>query len=117
MDAIISRSRPTAAKVFHWAGCIAGTGLVLLFAGFIVGEGPPPLNVGWIALSIMLVGFLLGWWNDLAGGLVSLLGISTFYLWNFAQAGGFPGGPVFPLCFIPGVLYLVSWLKRCRPRL
>lgn len=115
MGANSSIALPASARVLHWAGCIVGTGLVLLFSVFFFGEGPPPLNFGTAALVVMLAGFVLGWWNDLAGGLVALLGISLFFLWNYSQSGRFPGGPVFPLCFIPGVMYLASWLRRCYP--
>jgi hypothetical protein len=34
------------------------------------------------------------------------------YAWNFAEAGNFPGGWVFPLCFVPGVLNMLAWLLR-----
>jgi hypothetical protein len=100
------------AQIAHWAACLFGAGLVLLFAVFWIGQGPPPVSLGSTALVVMLIGFLIGWWNDLVGGLVSLAGIGGFYVWNYAEAGGFPGGWVFPMCFLPGALLLVAWSLR-----
>lgn len=102
----------TVARVASWAGCLLGTGLLLLFALFVIGEGPPPMNVGAAALAVMLLGFLLAWWHDLLGAIVSILGIGCFYAWNFSEVGQFPGGFVFPLCFVPGALNITAWLLR-----
>ena len=98
------------ARIIHYAACVLATGLVLLFLAFAIGEGPPPIGVGSAALLVMLVGFLLTWHHGLLGGVVSLMGISFFYMWNFADVGRFPGGWVFPLCFVPGVLLVLAWL-------
>jgi len=50
------------------------------------------------------------------GGVSSLMGISAFYLTNYAVSGRFPGGWVFPMFFVPGILILLSWaLDRVRP--
>jgi hypothetical protein len=112
MSPVVSKPMPAMAQVFHWAGCLLGSALVLLFVVFAVGEGPPPISAGTAALMVMFVGFLLAWWNDLWGGVVSLFGIAAFYAWNFATAGNFPGGWVFPLCFVPGALNVLASLLR-----
>jgi hypothetical protein len=62
----------------------------------------------------MLVGFVLVWWRDLAGGVISLFGIGAFYLLNYLEAERFPGGWVFPLCFLPGVLAVAAYLMQTR---
>lgn len=101
-------------NILKWNGRILGTGLVLLFLLFFVGEGPPPMDIEFVALATMLAGFVLAWWNGLYGGLLSLLGIAAFYALNYAAAGRFPGGWVFPLCFVPGTLCVLGWLmQRC----
>lgn len=101
-----------ASENLHWVGCIAGTLLVFFFVAFAVGMGLPPLNVGSVALVVMIGGFLLAWRHDWLGGVLSLLGIGSFYVWNFTAAGNLPSGWVFPLCFIPGTLQLGAWLFR-----
>ena len=115
MSTVVSNSVPVSARVAHWAGCLLGTAVVLLFVVFAVGEGPPPLgamNASFAAVAIMLVGFLLAWWHDLAGGVVSLAGIAAFYALEFAANGHAPSGWFFPLCFVPGVLNVLAWLLR-----
>jgi hypothetical protein len=96
---------------------LLGTAIVLLFVVFAIGEGPPAallLNPQTWALLVMLAGFIFVWWHDLAGGVISLFGIAAFYLLNYLEVERFPGGPVFPLCFLPGVLAVAGWLVRAR---
>ena len=110
-----SNSEPFAIRAAHWAGCIVGTALILLFVVFALGLGVPPLgemNAGFIALALMLTGFALMWWHDLAGAVLSLLGIGLFYGLEFVANGHAPGGWVFPLCFAPGVLGVIAWIVR-----
>ena len=115
MSTGISKSESLAVRVTHWAECIAGTALIVLFAVFAIGLGLPPLggmNASFLAIAVMLIGFALTWWHDLAGAVVSLVGISAFYALEFAANGHAPSGWLFPLCFVPGVLGVVSWLSR-----
>ncbi len=99
-------------RFVHWIGCFLGTALALLFTTFTIAEGPPPLSDGSIALTVTAIGFLLSWWRDLLGGLMSMAGIGGFYLWHLTETGNFPGGWVFPLCFIPVILLVISSLLR-----
>jgi len=115
MSTGISKSESLAVRVTHWAECIAGTALIVLFAVFAIGLGLPPLggmNASFLAIAVMLIGFALTWWHDLAGAIVSLVGIGAFYALEFAASGHAPSGWLFPLCFVPGVLGVVSWLSR-----
>ena len=111
MSTVISKPTSRLARVAHWAGCLLGTALIILFIVLTVGGGLPPLgaiNASFAAVAIMFVGFFLAWWHDLAGGVVSLAGIAAFYAVEFAANGHAPGGWVFPLCFFPGVLNLLA---------
>jgi hypothetical protein len=114
MSASVFKPASAPVRVVHWTGCLLGTALVLMFAMFAFGghEAPPPLNLQMASLALALFGYLLGWWNDLVGGIVSLVGMVGFYALNYAAAGNFPGGWVFPLCFVPGVLMVVAGLLR-----
>jgi hypothetical protein len=119
MTSTTSRYVPVSSRAVHWIAGLLGTSIVLLFAVFAIGEGPPAallLNPQTWALLVMLTGFILVWWHDLAGGVTSLLGIGAFYLLNYLQVERFPGGPVFPLCFLPGVLAVIAWLMRRRTK-
>jgi hypothetical protein len=89
--------------------------MVLLFVVFAIGQGLPAfgaMNASFAAIAVMLSGFLLAWWRDLLGGIVSLLGIGAFYTLEFAANGHAPGGWAFPLCFVPGVLAILASLLR-----
>jgi hypothetical protein len=68
-----------------------------------------------LAQLVSLGGFVALWRWKLPGGLVSLAGIVAFYALNYAASGRFPGGWVFPLFFLPGLLAIASWVvdKRC----
>ena len=104
-------------RIVHLIGCVLGTVLLLLYVTLAVGAGPPPLSLGSVALTIMFAGFIVAWWRDVVGGVLSLVGIGSFYAWNFADAGILPGGWVFPLGFLPGVLQVIAWLLRRSVRL
>jgi hypothetical protein len=117
MSSISSESIPVVARFVHWVAGLLGTAIVLVFVVFAIGEGAPAVLLlrpqTW-ALLVMLVGFVLVWWRDLAGGVISLFGIGAFYLLNYLEAERFPGGWVFPLCFLPGVLAVAAYLMQTR---
>ena len=116
MSTVAAKHESLAVRATRWTGCITGTALILLFVVFALGLGLPPLgnlNASFLAIGVMLVGFALMWWHDLAGGILSLVGIGLFYVLEFAANGHAPGGWVFPLCFVPGVLGIMSWTLRC----
>ena len=112
MSTVDARTLSQSYRIVHLTGCVLGTVLILLYTAFAIGAGPPPLNAGTVALIVLAGGFVLAWWSDVLGGLLSLVGIAGFYAWNLADAGRFPGGWVFPLCFLPGVLQVVAWILR-----
>jgi peptidoglycan/LPS O-acetylase OafA/YrhL len=94
---------------------------------FLVGEGPPnpvrqpPAVVAeFIAMFLMLAGFLVGWRWEGAGGLIAIGGFALFSAAEFVANGKPPHGAV-PLFAIPGVFYLASYctgrLLTCPPNL
>lgn len=89
-----------------------GAALLLLFAVFVIGEGLPPLTIQSAALGMALLGLVAAWFSDLAGGLLILGGMAAFYALNFSATGRLPGGWVFPLMFVPGVLLLAGFAWR-----
>jgi hypothetical protein len=101
----------------RWIGRILGVLLVGLFLLFMIGQGFNPLRLNGTeiplasALFIALAGMLLVWRQELLGGTMVLAGMLAFYSINFAASGRLPGGSVFPLCFVPGILALVCWWK------
>ncbi len=96
-----------------------GIGILIgvLFVVFVIGErGYPPLFsfsmealMTW-CLVIYLLGILVSIKSVGIGGLMAILGIAGFYLINYASAGKFPGGPVFPAMWVPPILLMVCWI-------
>jgi hypothetical protein len=111
------RGLSAAILLARWGARILGVllaGLVLLF---LVGEGVPrlsslPLHIGlmFAAELLCIAGFMMLWRWERAGGLLALIGIAAFYGLNFAASGRFPGGWIFPLFFVPGILAIVAGL-------
>ena len=66
----------------------------------------------------LAVGLLLGWKNELLGGIFTLLSLSGIYLiFGVALTGKLPGGPYFLLFATPGFMFLLyGLLSRIGPR-
>ncbi|MBW7864051.1 MAG: hypothetical protein H3C30_06520 [Candidatus Hydrogenedentes bacterium] len=100
-----------------WWGCFGfGVLIALVFLAVGIGEGsrPPLLNftleglMTWCLLS-WLMGLLLAPKRQGLGALMGLCGIGGFYLGNLMGQGAFPGGPVFPLMWIPPLAFSLAW--------
>lgn len=104
------------AAVCRWTARIFGALLVVLILVIAIGEGVPnpftqPLivQIGFLALALIVTGILTGWRWELWGGVLSLAGWCLF----FASVIG----PKRLNCFVlllalPGVLSLLSALLR-----
>jgi hypothetical protein len=103
--------------VVRWTSRILGVLLVGLVLVFMIGQGFNPLSLNSTeislasALLVALTGMLLVWRQELLGGTMVVAGMLAFYSINFATSGRLPGGSIFPLCFVPGILALVCWWK------
>src|SRR5262249_20274597 len=62
----------------------------------------------------VVAGFVLAWWRELAGGLVTVGSLALFYLLLFAWNGWVPRTPYFLLFAAPGFLHLASALITAR---
>lgn len=100
------------ATVCRWTARIFGGVLVALVIVIAIGEGMPnpftqPFNVqiGFLALAILLMGILAGWRWELAGGLLATAGWCLF-VGSVVGARGL--NAFICLLALPGVLYLLS---------
>lgn len=105
------------AAVCRWMARIIGT---LLFAVVVLlairqtigGAMPNPtmqlaiVQLGLVALALILIGILIGWCWELTGGSLSLVGTCLFYV--PAREGH--GLTFFWFLAIPGMLYITSYL-------
>ncbi len=105
---------PAAANIVRWVACVLGTLAVMTFALFAFGLGLPPwaeLNASFAAVGVIIAGFLLMWWKDWLGGLISLAGLGWFQAMEIA-ANGHPAGGLFPLLILPGAFALLAAIAR-----
>jgi len=104
------------------AGITAGL-ILLFFIGDALAEGfesilhlTPRETAMMIAFVVLFLGLLLGWKWELAGGLLTICGLATFYILDYAFSGSFPRGPFFLIFAAPGVLFLyLGWMSRKQP--
>lgn len=105
------------AAVCRWTARILGTLLATLLVCLAIGEGMPDpftqpagIQIGFLALGLVLAGLLAGWRWELWGGLVALAGWCTFVI---IEVGSLRRLNLFMvLLALPGVLYLASAALR-----
>ena len=105
------------AAACRWTARILGTLLVLTIVIIAIGEGMPnpfaqpmTVQVGFLALALVMIGILGGWRWELAGGTLSLFGWSLFVVAVMHPPRGlnwFVGALA-----LPGVLYVAGALLR-----
>ena len=96
----------------RWTARVAGTLMVISVVVIAIGEGmpnpftqPPAVQIGVLALALILTGILAGWRWELAGGILSLAGWCLFV----GSVVGAKRLNVFvSLLALPGILYLIS---------
>ena len=103
---------------FRWSARISGLLLVCLVHVFLFGQGlpnpfrqPPRVELEFLAMALMLLGFVAGWRWELIGGMTVLGGFSLFAAVELVAHGKPPHGAI-PLFAVPGVLFLASHLGR-----
>lgn len=111
----------TGLLVVRWLARIAGligAGTVLFIA---VGEGlPNPLRLSpqelalLVCLFVTWCGLLLAWRWELAGALMILGGMASFYAIELLCSGRFPRGWFLPFLASPGLLFLYCGLATRR---
>ena len=105
------------AAACRWIARILGTLLVLIIVLIAIGEGMPNpftqpvrVQVGFLALALVMIGILGGWRWELAGGTLSLVGWSLFVVAVMHPPRGlnwFVGALT-----LPGLLYVAGALLR-----
>lgn len=97
--------------------------LLFLIIGFVAMEGfPNPRELTGIerllgiAFVAMTAGLAVGWWRELAGGILILGGFFSFMGIEYVSSGDAGMGGMFMLFPLAGVLYLVFWQLTRRKR-
>ncbi len=106
--------------VLRWTARISGALLFVFWALLLAKEGFGKFtfssNSENILITCQIITFLglgLIWFNELLGGILSILGMLAFYLINFLASNELPAAALLLLFYIPGILALISWrMKR-----
>jgi hypothetical protein len=104
------------ATLCRWSARIVGTLLVVLVLVIAIGEGMPnpftqPLavQIGFLALALIVTGIVAGWRWEFSGGILSTAGWCLFV----GSVVGVKRLNLFiALLALPGILYLLSALLR-----
>lgn len=104
----------------RWIARLISILLLALVVMLALGEGfPSPFTFTsiefllFVALLIMLAGFILAWRNEGLGGLLILVGFLMFFLTNYIGSRSFKLGIFFLLFPVSGIMFLFCW-HRCR---
>jgi hypothetical protein len=107
--------------VARWIARIVSTFALMVAIVFVVGEGLPnlaELPLADLLLTLvflaMLVGVVLGWRWEAAGGVVALVGFAAFLGLEYVALGSASVNGFLALFPIAGVLYLFCWWRRKR---
>ncbi len=105
------------AATLRWVARIASVAAIGLFLAFLFGEGLPPLTLQALCFPYgVLVGLILAWRFERAGGLLAVTGFLMFYVLEYLSAGSLPKGYAFLLLSSPGALFVCSGFLRARRR-
>lgn len=107
----------------RWTARVWSIVSVALILGFIIGEGinPAQANVGLAPFIVgfvffpvgVCVGMILAWWDERAGGIVTVGSLVAFYGIHQMTAGALPAGWAWLAFAAPGFLFLLaSYLSR-----
>ncbi|QVL34523.1 hypothetical protein KIH39_11625 [Telmatocola sphagniphila] len=114
-------SASTVHTAIRWLARISSLLLIGLVIAIFFGAGGFPkiageqnsVKIEFLALGVMLIGLVVGWWQELAGGLVTLAGLVGLNVVELLVNGRLAQG-AFPAFVIPGVLFLLSGLMTIR---
>lgn len=123
MNHAIATTRPnTLHLVLRWSARITSAATIAILALFAFGGGEPGLpNAREVVLLLffpvgLIVGLVLGWWRERAGGILALASMGGFYAVYGAMHGGLPRGPYFAILAVPAVLFVVAGMVDRRGR-
>jgi hypothetical protein len=106
--------------ILRWTARAWGIASTWLLCAFAFGGGEHlRITAGEAALFLffpvgVVAGFVIAWWRELAGGLITVGSLAAFYVSVFAVSGRWPAGPYFLLFAAPGILHVTSALLARR---
>jgi hypothetical protein len=104
--------------ILRWTARLWGIASALLLVAFAFGGGENLHFTVKTAIAFLffpvgvVAGFMVAWWSDLAGGLITVGSLAVFYVYIFAIGGHLPTSPYFLLFAAPGFLHIAAALFR-----
>jgi hypothetical protein len=99
--------------VLRWFGRAAGVALFVATAMLVAGELAtkgmpfPGLYLQAAGLAIIFTGYFAGWWNELVGGVIAIVGTAVYFAMCVLTLHG-PPRPETIFFAAPGVCYLLA---------
>jgi peptidoglycan/LPS O-acetylase OafA/YrhL len=106
----------------RWIARVLSIVVVGIIVAFL-GEGTPKPKE-WLLIAFfpigLLGGFVLAWWREITGALISIGSMAVFYVVCYTLSGKFPTGHYFAILASPAALFLVAGVlarggSRCEP--
>jgi hypothetical protein len=105
----------TTAEVLIWVARFSATFMFAFFMLFAIAEGMPPVwrqpwavQLEFLAVGVIFIGYAVGWRRPGAGGATALAGFFLFNSVELINNAKLAGG-AFPLFIIPALFYLSAW--------
>jgi hypothetical protein len=105
-------------KALHWGARILSLASTFIIVLFFMGERFEISRVAvkeWVGLFLfpvcVIIGFVIAWWNEGLGGVITTASLLAFYLvYGWLLNGSVNQGWAFIVFASPGLLFLLSWL-------
>ena len=114
-----SKNKNTATFAIRWIARILGLVLVFVVISITIQNGIQNLlGLGLaniilnLCLLLMLIGIIIGLKWDTAGGVIIIVGFTSFWIVNIITTGTIRLGWVFPLFPIVGAFFLIYGLRK-----
>lgn len=107
------KAKRISAAVCRWMARIVGTLVVVMMMVFAIGEGVDKefaVQVSFWGIALAMIGNLLGWRFELAGGILALVGVFLVFVSLLCDGLFLPG--FYIVLALPGALYTASALLR-----
>jgi hypothetical protein len=124
MDAALKprHSTPAPLLIVRWLARIASLASIAMLAVFATSGGNFPTAGEWLLIAFfpvgVVVGMIVAWWREIAGGIITLLSLVAFYITLLITSGHAPTTPWFVVFASPGLLLLLCGLlaAHSKPR-
>ena len=110
------KSNYTRLRIIRWIARVLSVLSILFLVFFFFGEGFDVRKITtthWIGFLFfpvgLVIGFIVGWKNDLIGGSISLISLFGFYfVYGLWLSDEFPIGPAFAVFALPAFLFIAA---------